>query len=179
MLSIEILRSERSTARPIDTELMGQCLLAESVHGAEPAHVLRQCIPQRAGFGLLICLAAPHAIIEPMAHRTKATRPSTADRAAEEADYRTWKARAVAELERRYHVLATTIPERVWKRLYVQGLTTEDGAKQADVYHYNCNQLLIGCGGDEWQKWRGNDASEEAAVSPYNTRPAFDRLRRR
>jgi hypothetical protein len=55
-----------------------------------------------------------------------------------------WKDRAEVQLERRHGVKATTIPTRVWTRLYTQGRSPQE-------------------------------AAEEAAVSAYNTRPAFER----
>jgi hypothetical protein len=80
--------------------------------------------------------------------RKKAPRPSRVDRAAEEADYAAWKLAAVAELTNRHDVKAGTIPERLWKRLYIQGLSPRE-------------------------------AADQTAVSSYNTRPAFERMRKR
>jgi hypothetical protein len=37
-------------------------------------------------------------------------------------EYAAWKATAAAELERLHEVRVATIPDRVWKRLYVAGL---------------------------------------------------------
>jgi hypothetical protein len=68
---------------------------------------------------------------------TKASRPSRADRAAEQADYAAWKLAAVAELTNRHEVNADTIPERVWRQLYIQGRTPDAAADQAAVSPYN------------------------------------------
>jgi hypothetical protein len=48
-----------------------------------------------------------------------------------------WKDRAEVELERRHGVKATTIPKRVWTRLYEQGASPQDAAEQAAVSAYN------------------------------------------
>jgi hypothetical protein len=52
------------------------------------------------------------------------------------ADYRDWQDRAAAELERVHGVKASTIPERVWKKLYVQNMTPQEAAEQAAVSAY-------------------------------------------
>jgi hypothetical protein len=62
--------------------------------------------------------------------------------------YAEWKDRAEVQLERRHGVKATTIPTRVWTRLYIQGRSPKE-------------------------------AAEQAAVSNFNTRPAFERTRKR
>jgi predicted oxidoreductase (fatty acid repression mutant protein) len=98
-------------------------------------------VSRRAGIGLLICFGGPHAIIEPMAYKAKATRPSTADRAAEQADYRTWKARAVAELGAAVQHASDHHNKGV-EAAVVQGLTPEDGVKQSDAHHYNTPPAL-------------------------------------
>ena len=56
-----------------------------------------------------------------------------------------WKDRAEFELERRHGVKASTIPTRVWRRLFIQGRSPQKAAEQA--------------------------------VSAYDTRPAFERVR--
>jgi hypothetical protein len=53
------------------------------------------------------------------------------------ADYRDWKDRAAAELERVHGVKASTTPECVWKKLYVQNMTPQEAAEQAAVSAYN------------------------------------------
>jgi hypothetical protein len=60
--------------------------------------------------------------------------------------YAEWKDRPEVELERRHGVKASTIPTRLWSRLFVQGRSPQE-------------------------------AAEHAAVSAYNTRPAFERMR--
>jgi hypothetical protein len=47
--------------------------------------------------------------------------PSRADRAAKGVEYRAWKVRALADLANRHDVKADIIPERLWRRLYIQG----------------------------------------------------------
>jgi hypothetical protein len=51
-------------------------------------------------------------------------------------DFRDWKDRAAAELERVHGVKASTIPERVWKKLYVQNMMPPEAAEQAAVSAY-------------------------------------------
>jgi hypothetical protein len=68
-----------------------------------------------------------------MARKAKVSRPSGVDRAAEQADYAAWKLAAVAELTNRHEVKAGTIPERVWRQLYIQGRTPQAAADQAAV----------------------------------------------
>jgi hypothetical protein len=51
--------------------------------------------------------------------------------------YVAWKATAAAELERLHEVRAATIPDRVWKRLYVAGLGPLEAAQEAEVHHFN------------------------------------------
>jgi hypothetical protein len=52
-------------------------------------------------------------------------------------EYAAWKATAAAELERLHEVRAATIPDRVWKRLYVAGLLPQEAAQEAEVHHFN------------------------------------------
>jgi hypothetical protein len=52
------------------------------------------------------------------------------------ADYRDWKDRAAAKLERVHGVKASTIPERIWKKLYMQNMTPQEAAEQAAVSTY-------------------------------------------
>jgi hypothetical protein len=52
-------------------------------------------------------------------------------------EYAAWKATAAAELERLHEVRAATIPDRVWKRLYVAGLGPQEAAQEAEVHHFN------------------------------------------
>jgi hypothetical protein len=64
-------------------------------------------------------------------------RPSRAARAAEEADFKTWLADAVAELQRKHNVNPSIIPIRVWRQLYIQGRTPDAAADRAAVSAYN------------------------------------------
>jgi hypothetical protein len=73
--------------------------------------------------------------------RSRTERP-----AAPTTSYAEWKDRAEVQLERGHGVKATTIPARVWTRLYSQGRSPKE-------------------------------ATEQAAVSAYNTHPAFVRMR--
>jgi hypothetical protein len=72
-----------------------------------------------------------------MARKGKAFRPSQADQAAEEADYAAWKLAAVANLTNRHDVKAGTIPERMWKKLYIEGRSPQKAADQAAVSAHN------------------------------------------
>jgi DNA-directed RNA polymerase specialized sigma24 family protein len=58
------------------------------------------------------------------------------DRAAERADFKTWLADALAELQRKHNVNPGTIPMRVWRHLYIQGRSPRDAADQAAVPAY-------------------------------------------
>jgi hypothetical protein len=81
-----------------------------------------------------------------MGRKTKAPRPTHADRAAEQADFKTWLADAVANLPREHNINPSVIPIRVWLHFYIQGRTPQK-------------------------------AADRAAVSAYNARPAFERMR--
>jgi hypothetical protein len=70
-----------------------------------------------------------------------ASKRSAKDRAAEQADYPTWKITAGADLLQRHDVKTGIIPERLWWRLYIMGLTPQKAADQAAVSAYN---TLIG-----------------------------------
>jgi hypothetical protein len=65
------------------------------------------------------------------------TKRSAKDRAAEEADYATWKITVGADLLERHDVKPGIIPERLWRRLYIMGLTPQKAADQAAVSAYN------------------------------------------
>jgi hypothetical protein len=69
--------------------------------------------------------------------KPKPVRSSRADRAAEQADYKTWKQHAAAELEQRHDTKAGIIPERIWRRLYIQHRSPQDAADQAAVSAYH------------------------------------------
>jgi hypothetical protein len=62
---------------------------------------------------------------------TRKTMPS--DRASEQADYAAWKITAGADLLERHDVKAATIPERVWKKLYIEGRSPQNTADQVAV----------------------------------------------
>jgi hypothetical protein len=72
-----------------------------------------------------------------MARKPKSLRPSRAARAAEQADFKSWLADAVAALQREHNVNPATIPMRVWRHLYIQGRTPQGAADQAAVSAYN------------------------------------------
>jgi hypothetical protein len=65
------------------------------------------------------------------------TKRSAKDRAAEQSDYATWKITAGADLLERHDVKPGIIPERLWRRLYIMGLTPQKAADQAAVSAYN------------------------------------------
>jgi hypothetical protein len=54
-----------------------------------------------------------------------------------QANYTPWKILAGADLLERHDVKPGTIPERLWRRLYIQGRTPHDAADQAAVCAYN------------------------------------------
>jgi hypothetical protein len=72
-----------------------------------------------------------------MARKPQPPRSSHADQAAEQADYAAWKLAAVANLTNRHDVKAGTIPERLWRHMYIQGRSPQDAADQAAVSAYN------------------------------------------
>jgi hypothetical protein len=63
-------------------------------------------------------------------------------RAAEQADYKTWLADAVAELQREHNVNRSIIPIRFWRHLYIQGKTPRDAADQAAVSAHNVRPAI-------------------------------------
>jgi hypothetical protein len=65
------------------------------------------------------------------------TKRSAKDRAAEQADYATWKITARRTCLERHDVKPGIIPERLWWRLYIMGLTPQKAADQAAVSAYN------------------------------------------
>jgi hypothetical protein len=69
-----------------------------------------------------------------MPRKVRASRPS---RAAEQADYKTWLAGAVAALQRKHNVNPAIIPVRVWRHLYIQGRNPQKAADQAAVSAHN------------------------------------------
>jgi hypothetical protein len=74
---------------------------------------------------------------QPPWHKTKAPRPSRAARAVEQADFKTWLADAVAELQANTYVNPGTIPMRVSRHLYIQGRTPQGSADRAAVSAHN------------------------------------------
>jgi hypothetical protein len=72
-----------------------------------------------------------------MVRKTKAPRPSRADRAAEQADFKTWLADALANLQRDHNINPSIIPIRVWRHLYIQGRSPQEAADQAAVSAHN------------------------------------------
>jgi hypothetical protein len=56
--------------------------------------------------------------------------------------YAEWKDRAEVKLEHRHGVKASTIPARVWTRLYLQGRSPKEAAEQAAVSGYNTHQAF-------------------------------------
>jgi hypothetical protein len=72
-----------------------------------------------------------------MARKVRPSRPAWADRAAEQADYKTWLADAVAALQREHNINPSTIPMRVWRHLYIQGRSPQKAADQAAASAHN------------------------------------------
>jgi hypothetical protein len=60
-----------------------------------------------------------------------------ADQAAEQADYAAWKLAAVANLTNRHDLKPGTIPERLWRHMYIQGRSPQKAADQAAASAYN------------------------------------------
>jgi hypothetical protein len=58
-------------------------------------------------------------------------------RKTKQADYAYWKVRAAANLANRLDVKPGIIPERLWRRLYIRGLSPQKAADQAAVSAYN------------------------------------------
>jgi hypothetical protein len=71
----------------------------------------------------------------PSKRTTKA--PTRADRTAEQADYSAWKILAGADLLGRHDVKPGIIPARLWRKLYMRGLSPQKAADQAAVSAYN------------------------------------------
>jgi hypothetical protein len=71
----------------------------------------------------------------PSTRTTKA--PSRVDRTAEQANYAAWKILALADLLERHDVKPATIPERLWRKLYIRGLSPQNAADQAAVSAYS------------------------------------------
>jgi hypothetical protein len=65
------------------------------------------------------------------------TKRTTKNRFAEWADYAAWKITAGADLLERHDVRPGTIPERLWRRLYIRGTTPQKAADQAAASAYN------------------------------------------
>jgi hypothetical protein len=55
---------------------------------------------------------------------------------AEADDYARWKSRVATEMERLRRISAGIVPEHVWTRLYVKGLTPEQAANAAELRNY-------------------------------------------
>jgi dihydropteroate synthase len=58
---------------------------------------------------------------------------SVKERAAEQANYTAWKILAGADLLQRHDVKPGIIPERLWRKLYIRGMTPQKAADQAAV----------------------------------------------
>jgi hypothetical protein len=69
------------------------------------------------------------------------------DRAADQADYKTWLADAVAALQREHNINPSIIPMRVWRHLHIQGRSPQKAGERL--------QQAVGCG-----------SAAEAATSP-------------
>jgi hypothetical protein len=60
-------------------------------------------------------------------------KPPPTERAAEQADFKSWLADAVAALQREHNVNPGIIPVRVWRHLFIQGRSPQKAADQAAV----------------------------------------------
>jgi hypothetical protein len=58
-------------------------------------------------------------------------------REAEQTDYRAWRVEAAAELANRHAVAPGTVPERLWRHMYIRGMTPQKAADQAAASAYN------------------------------------------
>jgi dihydropteroate synthase len=67
----------------------------------------------------------------------RTTKAPPSDRAVEQANYAAWKILAGADLLQRHDVKPGIIPERLWRKLYIRGMTPQKAADQAAVSAYN------------------------------------------
>ena len=51
-------------------------------------------------------------------------------------DYRAWKVDVAMEMERLHGISSSIVPEHVWTRLYIKGLTPEQAAKAPELHNY-------------------------------------------
>ena len=51
-------------------------------------------------------------------------------------DYAAWKSHVVTEMEHLHGISAGIVPEHVWTRLYVKGMTPEQAAKAPELRNY-------------------------------------------
>jgi hypothetical protein len=51
-------------------------------------------------------------------------------------DYRAWKNGVATEMERLHCIAAGVIPEHVWTRFYVRGMSPEEAAKATELQNY-------------------------------------------
>ena len=51
-------------------------------------------------------------------------------------DYRAWKAGVADALERLHSISASIVPEHVWTRLYIKGMTPEQAASASEPQNY-------------------------------------------
>jgi dihydropteroate synthase len=74
---------------------------------------------------------------------------SVKDRAAEQANYTAWKILAGADLLGRHDVKPGTIPERLWRRLYIQGRSPQTPRIRRRFPPTTRGRPPIGCASDE------------------------------
>jgi dihydropteroate synthase len=67
----------------------------------------------------------------------RTTKAPPSDRAVEQANYAAWKILAGADLLQRHDVKPGIIPERLWRKLYIRGMTPQKAADQAAISAYN------------------------------------------
>jgi dihydropteroate synthase len=63
----------------------------------------------------------------------RTTKAPPSNRAVEQANYAAWKILAGADLLQRHDVKPGIIPERLWRKLYIRGMTPQKAADQAAV----------------------------------------------
>ena len=52
------------------------------------------------------------------------------------ADYRAWKAGVTDALDRLRGISASIVPEHVWTRLYIRGMTPEQAASASELQNF-------------------------------------------
>jgi hypothetical protein len=142
-------------ALSMHTSWMGTPRIPSSTHPSSGTHWTSA--PARHDVGAL-SLSPPPAPIALLPHRppsgiqramprkAKSSRPP---RAAEQADYKTWLADAVAELQRQHNVNPSTIPCAYGGTCISKGAIRRRPPTRRQCPRTTCGRLLIGCGADD------------------------------